>query len=140
MATLIVRFAGYRSETAMDLWQDAYHYWDRPSLLLTILPQALFFLFYRREYLDYYASHRMTDDSHVRLYETGRRQHLASLASFYKTSSDPMEAKHLEAAYLRKNRRIARSLAAKKLDKFSLNMLLHAGLVGKSTTREGDEA
>jgi pimeloyl-ACP methyl ester carboxylesterase len=53
VANLIVRFAGYRSETAMDLWQDAYHYWDRPSLLLTILPQALFFLFYRREYLDF---------------------------------------------------------------------------------------
>jgi pimeloyl-ACP methyl ester carboxylesterase len=50
---MIVRFAGYRSETAMELWRDAYHYWDRPSLLLTILPQALFFLFYRREYLDF---------------------------------------------------------------------------------------
>ncbi len=53
VANLIVRFAGYRSETAMDLWQDAWHYWDRPSLLLTILPQALFFLFYRREFLDF---------------------------------------------------------------------------------------
>jgi pimeloyl-ACP methyl ester carboxylesterase len=53
VARLIVRFAGYRSETAMDLWQDAYHYWDRPSLLLTILPQALFLLYYRREYLDF---------------------------------------------------------------------------------------
>lgn len=53
VARAIVRFAGYRSETALDLWQDAYHYWDRPSLLLTLLPQALFFLFYRREYLDF---------------------------------------------------------------------------------------
>lgn len=45
--------AGYRSETAMELWQDAYHYWDRPSLVLTILPQALLFLFYKSEYLDF---------------------------------------------------------------------------------------
>ena len=37
----------------MELWQDAYHYWDRPSLVLTILPQALLFLFYKPEYLDF---------------------------------------------------------------------------------------
>jgi hypothetical protein len=60
----------------------------------------------RGEYLEYYASHRMTDDSHVRLYESGRRQRLASLSSFFVTSSDPTEAKRLEAAYLRRNRRI----------------------------------
>ena len=53
VARAIMRSAGYRSETALDLWQDAYHYWDRPSLLLTLLPQALFFLFYRHEYLDF---------------------------------------------------------------------------------------
>ncbi len=53
VANSIVRAAGYRAETALDLWQDAYHYWDRPSLFLTILPQALFFLFYRQEYLDF---------------------------------------------------------------------------------------
>jgi pimeloyl-ACP methyl ester carboxylesterase len=53
VAKSIVNAAGYRSDTAMELWQDAYHYWDRPSLLLTILPQALFFLFYQKEYLDF---------------------------------------------------------------------------------------
>ncbi len=53
VAKSIVAAAGYRSETAMALWRDAYHYWDRPSLLLTILPQALFFLFYQPEYLDF---------------------------------------------------------------------------------------
>lgn len=93
----------------------------------------------RGEYLDYYASHRMTDDSHVRLYETGRRQRLASLASFFVTSSDPREARRLEAAYLRRNRRIARKLAAKGFGKFTINMLLHAGLDGKDTDPEADE-
>jgi pimeloyl-ACP methyl ester carboxylesterase len=53
VAKSIVDAAGYRSETAMELWQDAYHYWDRPSLFLTILLQALFFLFYKPEYLDF---------------------------------------------------------------------------------------
>jgi len=53
VARSIVRYAGYRSASADQLWQDAYHYWDRPSLLLTLLPQALLGLFYRPEYLDF---------------------------------------------------------------------------------------
>lgn len=53
VAQSIVQAAGYRSASASDLWQDAYHYWDRPSLLFTILPQALFGLFYTPEYLDF---------------------------------------------------------------------------------------
>ena len=93
----------------------------------------------RGEYLDYYASHRMTDDSHVRLYETGRRQRLASLAGMYVTNSNPEEAKRLEEAYLRRNRRIASKLAAKGFNKFSINMLLHAGLEVKATNPEADE-
>jgi pimeloyl-ACP methyl ester carboxylesterase len=53
VASSVVRTAGYHSETAMDLWKDAYHYWDRPALLLTILPQVFLFLFYMPEYLDF---------------------------------------------------------------------------------------
>jgi hypothetical protein len=90
------------------------------------------------EYLDYYASHRMTDDRHVRLYETGRQQNLASLQSFFVTSSDPLEAKRREAAYLRRNRRVVRQLAAKGFGKFTLNMALHAGLAGNDTAQEVD--
>jgi hypothetical protein len=93
----------------------------------------------RGEYLDYYASHRMTDDFHVRLYETGRRQRLASIAGMYVTSSDPGEARRLEAAYLRRNKRVARKLAAKGFNKFSINMLLHTGLEGKITNSGADE-
>jgi hypothetical protein len=80
------------------------------------------------EYLDYYASHRMTSDSHVRLYANGRRQRLAVMASAFFTSEDPREAARLEAAYYCRNRRIARSLAAKGFNKFTINMALHAGL------------
>jgi hypothetical protein len=93
----------------------------------------------RGEYLDYYASHRMTDDSHVRLYETGRRQQLASLSSFFVTSPDPTEARRLEAAYLRRNKRIARQLAAKGFGKFTINMILQAGLDRNDTDPEADE-
>ena len=53
VAGSIVKAAGYRSESVMELWQDAYHYWDRPSLFVTIFLQALMFLFYQPEYLDF---------------------------------------------------------------------------------------
>lgn len=49
----IVKAAGYQSETAAELWKDTYHYWDRPRLLLTIIPQALLCLFFRTEYLNF---------------------------------------------------------------------------------------
>jgi hypothetical protein len=81
----------------------------------------------RGEYIEYYAAHRMTDDSHVRLYQTGRRLHLAALTGMHLTSSDPEKARRLEAAYLRRNRRIAHQLVAKGFDKFTINMILHAG-------------
>jgi hypothetical protein len=85
----------------------------------------------RGKYLDYYACHRMTNDSHVRLYESGRRQNLATLSDFLIQSPDPEEAKHREAAYYRRNIRVARQLAAKGFDKFTVNMALEAGLVGR---------
>lgn len=53
VAKSIVGAAGYQSATAKDLWQDAYHYWDRPSLIVTILFQALLFLFYKPEYVNF---------------------------------------------------------------------------------------
>lgn len=80
------------------------------------------------DYLDYYASHRMTDDRHVRLYANGRRQDLAALEGMYCTSSDPAEAARLQAAHFRRSRRVARALGAKGFDRFTINMALHAGL------------
>ena len=80
------------------------------------------------EYLNYYASHRMTDDSHVRLYASGRCQQLSALVSVFFTSQDPANAERLEAAYYRRNGRVARLLVAKGFDKFTMNMALHAGL------------
>ena len=49
----LVKFGGYRSSTAASLWKDAYHYWDRLVLPLTIIPQALGLINYQREYLDF---------------------------------------------------------------------------------------
>jgi hypothetical protein len=95
----------------------------------------------RGEFLDYYSTHRFAGDDHVRLYDSGRRQRLAALHTFYVTrSDDPVEAERAESEYFRKNRRIARQLAAKGFDKFTLNMALHAGLTGPDDAPEVDEA
>lgn len=67
----------------------------------------------RGEYLDYYASHRMTDDEHTRLYADGGREALESIASAYFSSEDPEEAQRLEQEYFARNRRVAALLAAK---------------------------
>jgi pimeloyl-ACP methyl ester carboxylesterase len=49
----LVKFGGYQSSSAVNLWKDAYHYWDRLILPFTILPQAFGLINYQREYLDF---------------------------------------------------------------------------------------
>jgi len=65
------------------------------------------------EYLDYYSSHRMTDDSHVRIYSDGRCEYLPTIGSFRIVSQDPEEDARLEAEYYRKNQEVARMLESK---------------------------
>lgn len=65
------------------------------------------------EYLDYYASHRMTSDQHVRIYASGERVTLPVISEFYVTSQDPEEKSRLEAEYFANNRQVARMLEAK---------------------------
>jgi hypothetical protein len=43
------------------------------------------------EYLDYNASHRMTNDRHVRIYADGNTEDLPTLVSFRRCSEDPVE-------------------------------------------------
>lgn len=79
------------------------------------------------DYLDYYASHRMTDDDHIRLYADGTQVELAALRGFYLTRNDPVEAKRLEEEYYETNRRITEELVAKGFNLFTINMGLRAG-------------
>ena len=65
------------------------------------------------DYLDYYASHRMTDDEHVRIRYDGQVESLPTICSMRMMSDDPQEDKKLEAAHLAENRRIARLLEEK---------------------------
>jgi hypothetical protein len=80
------------------------------------------------EYLDYYAAHRMTDDSHIRIHEDGKEESLPALDSIYLVSEDPVEAKRLKDEYYAHNREVSQILVDKGFDKFTINMYLHAGL------------
>jgi hypothetical protein len=80
------------------------------------------------DYLDYYASHRMTDDDHVRLYADGTKIELAALGGLQLTSTDPVEAKRLEEEFFETNRKITEELVAKGFNLFTINMGLRGGL------------
>jgi len=77
---------------------------------------AIWYLFgqdEKGEYLDYYASHRMTDDVHVRVYSDGSTESLPAIQGMRIASDDPEEDARLEAEYRAKNKRIVAMLEAK---------------------------
>ncbi len=65
------------------------------------------------DYLDYYASHRMTNDRHVRLYANGSSTGLNSYCSIRRVSDDPEEDRRLENEFWERNERVSRELEAK---------------------------
>lgn len=80
------------------------------------------------EYLDYYAAHRMTDDSHIRIYANGQKESLPALCNWHLTSEDPEEAKRWEDEFYKRNQEIAEMLNKKGFTKFTINMFLSVGL------------
>jgi hypothetical protein len=84
------------------------------------------------EYLDYYATHRMTGDSHVRMYADGREEALLTLSSIVKISKDPVEQKRLEDEHDEYNRKVVKMMVDKGFDKFTMNMFLSAGMDKKN--------
>lgn len=84
-------------------------------------------------YLDYYATHRMTGDSNVRLHENGMHKALGSLQGLFVTSADPGEAARLEMALLKSNCKIMDELICKGFSLFTINMALCTGLVAAET-------
>jgi hypothetical protein len=77
---------------------------------------AIWYLFgadEKGEYLDYYASHRMTNDRHVRIYWTGEEEGLPTIGEMWLGGRTPEEDKRLEAEFLAKNERVAQLLEEK---------------------------
>ena len=75
------------------------------------------------EYLDFYASHRMTNDRHVRIYANGEIIHLPAFWGFYNVDS--------KEAYDKNNMKVTKLLIEKGFDKFTINMQLQSGYVRK---------
>ncbi len=93
----------------------------------------------RGEYLDYYSSHRMTNDSHVRLYDDGRVVGLESLYEMRPTSDDPAEEARLKAEFRDHNERVARLLEEKG---FGLQGDEHGSVIvrrGELSSRESNQ-
>ena len=65
------------------------------------------------EYLDFYATHRMTNNRHERIYADGRTEALETQREMRPVSSDPEEDARLEEEYYEHNRRVSRELRAK---------------------------
>ena len=65
------------------------------------------------QYLDHYACHRMTGDSHVRWYADGSPKALDSYLDLRLTSDDPEEDRRLDNECLEHNERVTRELEAK---------------------------
>ena len=74
------------------------------------------------EYLDYYASHRMTNDRHVRLYADGRTEGLEAISEFHVVPKDPNEAAQAQADFYARNREVRRMLDEKG---FTLEGVVH---------------
>ena len=54
----------------------------------------------------------MTNDHHVRIYASGKRESLPTFQEFRVVSQDPEEDARLEAEYRAQNQRVARLLEA----------------------------
>ncbi len=77
---------------------------------------AIWYLFgsdERGEYLDYYASHRMTTDRHTRIYANGDEEYLLTIQSMRMVSRDPEEDARLETEYFARNQKVSRMLEEK---------------------------
>ena len=65
------------------------------------------------DYLDYYASHRMTNDRHVRLHADGRRESLETVQDSYVLPKDPAKAEQASEEFRARNRSVRRMLDEK---------------------------
>jgi len=83
------------------------------------------------EYLDYYATHRMTNDRHIRIYQNGEEKELPALLEGYLSDTPEPEPQKTELlkkygkeAFQKHNSEVKKLLLEKGFDKFSINMIL----------------
>ena len=69
----------------------------------------------RGRYLDYVADHRMTNQRHVRLRETGETESLPAVHDGYVSDGTEADRRRAEAEYVARNRRVYAALRRKGL-------------------------
>lgn len=84
----------------------------------------------RGEFLDFYASHRMTNDRHVRIREDGSMELLPIISTWSRWSNDPVELKKIREELTARNREVERMLIAKGFTLQTLNMAIGTGRAG----------
>ncbi len=86
-----------------------------------------------REYLEFYAMHRMTDDRHVRIYDDGEGEELDAICSIYISNPNiPGDQERAEKENREHNQRVYRELQEKGLDMMSVNTYLSLNKVPPS--------
>lgn len=86
------------------------------------------------EYLDYYSSHRMAGDNHIRIHADGSEKALPSICPARSASLDPVKDAEYEKAFFRENQEVSEMLRTKGFglegDEFmgsQINRLLSTG-------------
>ena len=69
----------------------------------------------RGRYLDYVADHRMTNQRHVRLRETGEKESLPAIHDGFVSDGTEADGRRAEAEYTARNQRVYASLRRKGL-------------------------
>jgi len=89
-----------------------------------------------KEYLDFYSSHRMTGDDHIRIYENGEKKDLPTFKIGYLVDCpdpEPLRSlrlkEHGKEAVEEYNKKVADLLIQKGFNKFTINMTLNAGIL-----------
>jgi len=78
-----------------------------------------------REYLEFYAMHRMTDDIHMKIYDDGKSVELDEISSGYCFDPDrPGDEGRAKSETIKRNRRTYKELQKKGLDMMSVNTYL----------------
>jgi hypothetical protein len=76
-------------------------------------------------YLDFYASHRMTNDRHLRIYENGETKELLAYLEFFVVDDNGTGKRKYEEH----NRKVRKMLIEKGFDKYTVNMSIQSGAV-----------
>ena len=88
------------------------------------------------EYLDFYASHHLTNDRHQRIRADGSLEDLPALSTFMFEPKDPAERERVEEEFFRRNREVEQMLVTKGFNRFTVNMALAVDVLEEHLPRE----